>query len=206
MIDDGSRLTGRKPFVSIGSRGESSLEVRLAHALDRMVSGIDEAFAQKLQAVDDVEALALLVLKGLSSRPLITDRRLRLAIKGAQRFRMLVENAGGTLSAADVVLRMKKTADTIYKMIRRNELLAFKQKGSWAFPVGQFDPSTLKPIPHLGDLLESFTPDVDRDSRVIFCLRDFEGTGKSPLTLLAEGFPVGVLRSSAATFFEHNAR
>lgn len=205
MLSD-SDMIGHKTLGSSESHRVANLKSRLTHALDRMISEMDNVSVQKLQAASDVDAIAFLVLKGLDKSSLPSDRRFRMAIKGAQRFQEMVTKTGGTMDTAGVALLMKTTVDVIRKMVSRNKLLAFKQNGVWALPVAQFDSSLNKPIAHLGDLLNAFAPEVSHDSRVIFCLMDYESTGKNPLALLIDAFPVDILKNSAKTLHEHGVR
>jgi hypothetical protein len=205
MLSD-SDMIGHKTLGSSESYRVANLKSRLTHALDRMISEMDKVAVQKLQAASDVDAIALLVLKSLDKSPLPSDRRFRMAIKGAQRFQEMVTKAGGTMDTTGAALLMKTTVDVIRKMVSRNKLLAFKQNGIWALPVAQFDSSMNKPVAHLGDLLDAFAPEASHDSRVIFCLTDYEGTGKNPLALLLDAFPVDILMNSAKTLYEHGAR
>jgi hypothetical protein len=184
----------------------AKLSKRLTQSLNRLIAEEDAATVRKLESYDDLAALASVVLNSLANSPLPSDRRMRMAIKGVQRFRAMVERSGGTFDTATVAAQLNTSDSAVHKMVSRKKLLAFKQNGVWAYPVAQFDPVTKKPLAGLDSLLGAFANDVDDDSIVHFCLSAYQTTGKSPLTLLSESFSVDTLANAAASLWAHGAR
>ena len=145
---------------------------------------------------------AELLEKHLLQAPLSIDRLSRMRLKGAERFRLLLEANGGAYSAGEMAQVLGISQEAVKKREQRGQLLAIKQGRDLCFPVFQLAAHKNEPVPGL-DLVLAAMPQTDPSEIVLFLLRPALDK-KAPIDFLREGNIDAAIRL-AKSHLEHTA-
>tara|TARA_R110000824_G_scaffold131955_2_gene294236 strand:- start:1102 stop:1818 length:717 start_codon:yes stop_codon:yes gene_type:complete len=123
------------------NKARHDLLMRSVEAMAREISQFGEAEIKELSAKSDPGMLVKLVHTFLTDSPF--DRTTRMALKGAERFRALLEKFGGTVTTKWVCEFLGISEAAVRKRAHRNALLARRMpNGELSFPAFQFDESS----------------------------------------------------------------
>jgi hypothetical protein len=136
----------------------------------------------QLLALDDKTLVAELLIQALQDDPL-TPKALRLRLRGQLALRRLLDQHGGTLSAAEVAQLLNITADAVRKRARRGGLLALPRGAHQVFPVFQFDVEAARVVPGFDALLALLETD-SAPAKLRFFLTPDRDLGTSPIEAL----------------------
>ncbi len=131
----------------------------------------------------------------LLKAPLSLDRLSRMRLKGADRFRTLIESAGGAYTADQMAEVLGISVDAVKKRGQRGQLLAIKQGRDLRFPVFQLNSSKNEPLRGFDSIL-SFLWDMDPSQICLFFLQTSDGI--TAIDLLREGNVESVLALARA--------
>lgn len=176
----------------------AALVDRVAVVVERELSQMSFPEAQSLALLPDHIMLSRLAEHSLSS-PI--DLKNRMALKGEERFREMLDRVGGAASLASVVNLLGTTEDAVRKHAERNTILAYRTpRREWSFPVFQFDQNKGVVYPGVKAFLK-LTKDSDwpaeEKTRFLLVPYDPQLPGhetETPLDLLVDGQVERVMR------------
>jgi hypothetical protein len=172
--------------------------------LDRVIGyASEESVLEALAAPDDVGGLARLLARSGPLTPSARDPLAAARARGAEAKGLLLERAGGGLSAGAVAELMGVTPAAVHARRARGTLLAVPQaNGEFIYPACQFGPDG--PLSGLGRVLAAFTVDGPWTRlSVLLSPADALGGG-TPLDALASGDVDGAAEA-VSTYGEHLA-
>ncbi|HEX8246180.1 MAG TPA: hypothetical protein VF541_21900 [Longimicrobium sp.] len=170
--------------------------------LDRLIdSAPADTIQEALAASDDVGGLAGLLAKVGPLSPPARDPLAAARARGAQAKAVLLERAGGGLSAGAVAELMGVTTAAVHARRQRGTLLAVPQaNGEFIYPAVQFGPDG--PLPGIGRVLGAFRVDgAWTRLSVLLTPADALG-GAAPIEVLARGDAAGAAEA-VASYGEH---
>lgn len=139
------------------------------------------AYAGRPSAVVHAELLE----KHILQTSLSLDRAARMRLKGAERFRALLEAKGGTYSVEDMARVLGTTPDAVRKRAQRRQLLAIKQGKELRFPVFQLAADRDEPLAGLERILAAMKS-RDPAEIILFLLQPLDGD-ETAMDLLRQG-------------------
>lgn len=123
------------------NKARQDLLMRSFEAMAREISQFDEAEITKLATKSDPKMLVEVVVSFLSDSPF--DRTERMHLKGAERFRALLNKFGGSVSTKWVCEFLGANESAIRKRVQRKTLLVRRMpNGELSFPLFQFNQAT----------------------------------------------------------------
>lgn len=169
------------------SLARAELILRVIETISREVSHLPADSVDKLLRSSDPKLLVSLAKASLADAPI--DRAERMALRGAERFQKLLQNAGGTVSTRWVSDFLGTTEDAVRKRAQRGSLIARRMASNeLSFPRFQFDEAKGQLLPGLTKLLtETKSWDPDELIRFLLVRHEPASNDDTPLKLLQRG-------------------
>lgn len=135
----GQARSDRSPRATVQlDRARKALLLRSVEAIAREIYQFDAVELKELSSKSDPNLLVELAQAVLTDSPL--DRTQRMALKGAERFRKLLDKFGGSVSTQWVSEFLDTSEAAVRKRAQRKSLIARRMpNGELSFPRFQFD-------------------------------------------------------------------
>lgn len=188
-----------RPAPSTNIRGSETLQAvflrRATSALERMTaSASPKTLSEALAAPTDAGSLARLLSQSdvIGSAVIELDPLVPALVRNVEHRKLLIERAGGTLSAEDAGRLLGISRQAVDKRRRAGSLLAVREGSDWRYPACQFDKTdVVAGIPDVVRAYASSGPWVTLD----FLLAPNSALGgRSPVEALKAGDREAVLR------------
>lgn len=169
------------------SLARAELILRVVETISREVSHLPADSVDKLLRSSDPKLLVSLAKASLADAPI--DRAERMALKGAERFQKLLQDAGGTVSTRWVSDFLGTTEEAVRKRAQRGSLIARRTASNeLSFPRFQFDEAKGQLLPGLTKLLaETKSWDPDELIRFLLVRHEPASNDETPLKLIRRG-------------------
>ncbi len=164
-----------------------ALTYRAVEAAIKVIGAVNQEPVERLLTSSASRLLAGLATASLEDASM--DRLERMKLKGAERFEMLIEGAGGAFPSERVATLLGISEEAVRKRAQRRNLIAKRtSSGELRFPCFQFDVSSRKLIPGLQRVLRQMEG-VDQNEIIRFFLVPHEPSfsNETPSSLLKRG-------------------
>jgi hypothetical protein len=196
-------------IVRVTVEREAPLVQSIIHRAIRAVLRFAELSENSIVHVTDAPSDLAVLLRGLSSGELLDDLRsveplAPAFIRGIEAQRRLLEENGGTLSAAQSADILGITPQAVDKRRHSHSLLALSMgRHGYRYPVWQFTRSGS--LPGLKDVLQALEPHDEWMQIAFFVSKNPRLGGKTPIEMLKASGQLERVVKAAMAYGEHGA-
>lgn len=177
----------------------ASTRLMTAHKQTLVKSDVTTVRAGK----DDSQFVADLVADLLAPDPYVSPQAI-VALQGAQRYRRLLDEAGGTYSKSEVAQLIGISEAGVTKRLKRGALFAVEVGGHARYPVWQFNLETGEVYADFLDVL-NLLETGSTAAKARFFLTPNEALHGRPIDAIHEGRDIALVKREALSFDQHGA-
>ncbi|WP_031260997.1 helix-turn-helix domain-containing protein [Mesorhizobium sp. LNHC252B00] len=188
-----------RPAPSTNIRGSDTLQAvflrRATSALERMTaSASPKTLSEALAAPTDAGSLAHLLSQSdvIGSAVIELDPLVPALVRNVEHRKLLIERAGGTLSAEDAGRLLGISRQAVDKRRRAGSMLAVREGSDWRYPACQFDNTDV--VTGIPDVVRAYASSGSWVALDFLLAPDSALGGRSPLEVLKAGNREAVLR------------
>ncbi|ESY66392.1 DNA-binding protein [Mesorhizobium sp. LNHC252B00] len=168
---------------------------RATSALERMTaSASPKTLSEALAAPTDAGSLAHLLSQSdvIGSAVIELDPLVPALVRNVEHRKLLIERAGGTLSAEDAGRLLGISRQAVDKRRRAGSMLAVREGSDWRYPACQFDNTDV--VTGIPDVVRAYASSGSWVALDFLLAPDSALGGRSPLEVLKAGNREAVLR------------